>query len=192
MFPLLCCYPFADPRVRLVEGFSEYDGVLGDTPGAPHKGIDYVIQDDDTFEPFDVYAMHDGVALQGISETWGNFVALYASPLSNGDQFTTIYAHLDGIDPELPFIPEHTQVGFGAALTVGMRLGRAGTSGATNGIPQLHIELHKKVFETQQTTKLDPYGINGRASSGRYPRPGVPLNGLQHAWVTDRPQLAST
>lgn len=190
MYPLLACYPFADTRVQLVEGFAAYDGVLKDEPGTPHKGIDYVVRRGEAFLPFNVYAMHDGVALQGVSATWGNFVAIYASPLGDGRQLKTIYAHLDGINPDMPSFAKDGSALDGMRIPMGTMLGRAGVSGSTNGIPQLHLELHEKDLQ-QVTTKRDPYGVYDRASSGRYPQPGKPLHGLDHAWVSDTPSYAS-
>lgn len=191
MHPLLVCYPFADQRVRLVEGFTVYDGVLKDEPGAPHKGIDYAIREGETFLPFDVFAMHDGVAIQGVSQSWGNFVALYASPLGDGRQLKTIYAHLDEIDPAMPFFGEDGLILDGIAVKVGNKIGRTGISGSTNDIPQLHLELHEKDLEAQTPTKRDPYGVYDRASSKRYPQPGSSLQGLDHAWTSDTPPYAS-
>lgn len=162
---VLSHYPFADTRVCLVEGFSQYDSVLKDTPGDPHRGIDYVLmkgvdpvpRDIRTIHdllrkgsvcvPFDVHAMHDGIAYQGVSTSWGNFVLMYLPSIVAGTKYRTVYAHLDDIPVE---IPQHDVMRDGKSIlnpvryemSAGRRIGRAGTSGMTNGIIQLHIELH--------------------------------------------------
>lgn len=192
MEKLLVCYPFSDPRVELVEGFSVYDGTIGDEPGMPHKGIDYVLRQGDTCVPFPVYAMHDGEAFQGVSDSWGTFVIVYV--VIGDTRYGTVYAHLDAIDGGIaPYFLDAAKKDKnprGTPLRSGRLLGTTGTSGLTNGIPQLHLELHAKDLGAGTTLKLDPYGVNDRASSGRYPQPGASLHGLEHAWTTDRPPLA--
>lgn len=174
-------YPFSDSRARLVEGFAAYDGILNDTPGAPHRGIDYVLRLRGRYLPFDVHAMHAGRARQGCSRTWGKFVIVSAK---DGDEYyDTLYAHLDAIPKTIP--PLTASAPASILLPAGAYLGRAGTSGDTKGIPQLHIELH--LLNDGQREKLDPYGVYDRASSGRYPQPGNTLAGLEHAWTTDVP-----
>lgn len=191
MKKLLCRYPFSDKDVRLVEGFSAYDGVLGDEPGTPHRGIDYVLKNEESFVTFDVHAMHDGMAFQGKSESWGNFVIIHAEP-TDGFRYSTVYAHLDDIPASIAqqFTEQDGQRvpnERGTELRAGQVIGRAGTSGWTNGIIQLHLELHVKDEATGKSQKLDPYGINDRASSGKYPQPGESLAGLNHAWIEDVP-----
>lgn len=46
---ILQCHPFCEYPiypVELIEGFSMYDGNLGDKVGDPHKGIDFVRRGD--------------------------------------------------------------------------------------------------------------------------------------------------
>lgn len=196
MDKLLVCYPFSDPRVQLVEGFSEYDGVLGDTPGTPHKGIDYVLINDGQYISFDVYAMHEGIAFQGTSESWGSFVLVYAAEI-DGRRYRTVYAHLDAIPQTIASLTyqegEKTlRTIQGTPLHTGEWLGRAGTSGWTNGFTQLHLELQDVTHmsedeKTQKPEKLDPYGVYDRASSHRYPQSGESLASLSHAWINDTP-----
>ena len=185
-------YPFSDSRIRLVEGFSAYDGVIGDEPGALHKGIDYVLQVDEEYRAFDVLSMCEGVAFRGTSESWGEFVIVHFP--FNGALFSVVYAHLSEVESTIApqFVERDGQSVAneqGTHVTVGQRLGVTGTSGWTNGIIQLHLELHQKELKTGVTQKLDPYGVYDRASSGRYPQPGVSLRGLEHAWVMDEPWL---
>jgi murein DD-endopeptidase MepM/ murein hydrolase activator NlpD len=199
MYRLFQCYPFANPAVRLVEGFKAYDGVLKDPIGAPHKGIDYVLKDGEEHRTFNVYAMHDGLAYQGVSTSWGNFVLIYLAP-DNGRLYRTVYAHLDSVLGALPQQTARSQSGKdhrninGFAVTAGTLLGRAGTTGQTNGITQLHLEFHDATAmspdEKSGLEKIDPYGVYDRASSGRYRQPGVSLAGLDHAWVSDDPAFA--
>lgn len=193
MEKLLACYPFADPRIKLVEGFSAYDGAIGDEPGKPHRGIDYVLYLDGIFRSFDIYAMHDGIAFQGKSDSWGTFVLLHLE--RDGVRYRTVYGHLDTVDPDIApqFIEQNGQRivnTAGTPLQTGHWLGRAGMSGWTNHIIQLHLELHQKDLVTDHTEKLDPYGVYDQASSGKYPQPGDSLRGLTHAWMTDEPPFA--
>ena len=185
-------YPFSDSRVKLVEGFSAYDGVIGDTPGELHKGIDYVLVVNDVYLPFAVTSMHDGMAFHGTSETWGEFVIIYKT-ISN-KRYSTIYAHLDAVSSKIPrqFLEENGKRFLnenGLTMRAGEFIGTAGTTGLTNGIAQLHLELHEKDLKTGLNRKLDPYSVDDRASSGRYPQPGQSLSGLNHFWNNDQPNL---
>lgn len=170
-----------------------YDGVLGDTPGTPHKGMDYVLREEDgSYRTFDVYTMHDGMAFQGVSESWGGFVALYKT--MGEKRYATIYAHLSMIDESIPpyYLEENDERienEEGVVLLAGQKIGITGTTGWTNDIVQLHLELHEKDLKTNITKKLDPYGLNDRASSGRYPQPGESLQGLEHGWIQNMPNL---
>ena len=189
---ILSRYPFSDSRIQLVEGFSAYDGVIGDEPGATHKGIDYVLLIDGEYRSFDVFSMCEGTAFRGTSESWGEFVIVHL--LSNEIRYSVVYAHLSEVESTIaPQLIERDGQSVaneqGTHVSVGQRLGLTGTSGWTNGIIQLHLELHQKELQTDVTQKLDPYGVYDRASSGRYPQPGAPLQGLEHAWVTDEPRL---
>ncbi|MEK9156981.1 MAG: M23 family metallopeptidase [Patescibacteria group bacterium] len=186
-------YPFSDSRVKLVEGFSAYDGVIGDTPGEAHKGIDYVLILDDAYLPFAVASMHDGMAFHGTSDTWGKFVIIYKT--MDRKHYNTIYAHLDEVSSNIPlqFLGKDgkrvlNEDGF--TIRAGEFLGTAGITGATNGIVQLHIELHEKDLVTGLNQKLDPYGVNDRASSGQYPQPSQSLSGLNHFWFEDKPHFS--
>lgn len=194
MEKFLVRYPFSDPRVRLVEGFLAYDGAIGDEPGTPHKAIDYVLGEAGTYRSFEVYAMHAGEAFRGVSESWGSFVVIYLA--IENIRYATVYAHLDQIDPLIApyFLDPATKQQKnprGTVMTAGRYLGITGTSGWTDGIPQLHLELHRQTPGNDKLQKLDPYGLNDRASSGRYPQPGHSLAGLDHAWATDLPPLVT-
>lgn len=195
MKKFLQSYPFTDPKILLVEGFSAYDGVLGDQIGAPHKGIDYTLKIDDTCIPFEVHAMHDGIAFQGKSASWGTFVIIHTGS-AKGIRLSTIYAHLDSLAISIAsqYIEQDDQKirnPQGTLIHAGQKIGRSGTTGWTNGINQLHVEVHLKNEATNETVKLDPYGLNDQASSNRYPQPGSSLTGLDHMWLTDLPPMAS-
>lgn len=217
------CYPFADRRVRLVEGFAAYDGVLGDTPGDPHRGIDFILPEGDgiSFENgvrltegakinsnglrtlgFEVFSMHAGSAYQASSTTWGRFVAVTSHPhQEKSSMFRVIFAHLASINEAIPQLPinedeaqqERLRKNFKEiAVDIGDYLGRAGNTGRTNRIIQLHIEVFECKGEGGSWQRIDPYGIfTQRASGGSYPQPGTPLTGLRfHRWITDDPPFA--
>ena len=75
---VLKCYPFRKQQVLLVETFGGYVGTLGDDPGQKHEGTDFVCKNElGVFAPFKVFSAHDGIAFQGESDSWGNFVNLY-------------------------------------------------------------------------------------------------------------------
>ncbi len=220
---ILECYPFADDRVRLVEGFASYDGLLGDTPGTPHKGIDYVLPEGEgiSFDDgvkliseagfnsnglralgFEVFCMHAGSAYQAISGTWGRFVAITSHPRQEKSTlFRVVYAHLGSINEVIPQLPVSDDPAVQEKLRkefkeipvdIGDYLGRAGNTGRTNRIIQLHIELFECKGEGGSWQKIDPYGIFTKpASSGAYPQPGQSLKSLRfHRWITDDPPLA--
>jgi murein DD-endopeptidase MepM/ murein hydrolase activator NlpD len=193
MHKFLQSYPFSDPRVRIAEGFSAYDGNLGDPAGALHRGIDYVLKENGRYLPFDVFAMHDGKAYRGISPTWGAFVVIQYIFQQGEVRFDTVYAHLDAVDKDIPMFEdngkENRSGGARKEIRAGDWIGTAGTSGATNGLIQLHVELHRKDLRTGEWEKLDPYGVYDRLSSGRYPQPAESLNGLEHSWIKDDPAL---
>lgn len=191
MKKILKCYPFKDVAVELIEGFEAYDGNIGDEPGKPHKGIDYVLRKGDKFVGFEVFCMHDGEALQGVSKSWGNYVIVH-SKASRGKIVATVYAHLRIIHQALPQMPEKGSKikPKGLKIKAGTSLGKAGITGWTNRIVQLHLELLEKDLKTGITIKFDPYGLNARFSSGRYPQPNHTLQGLKHFWVSNNPPLA--
>lgn len=174
-------YPFSDPNIMLAEGFAAYDGLLRDQPGDIHYGIDYVLYEDEKFKKFDVFTMHGGQAFQGNSPSWGKYVVVEIEV--HGKMFQTIYAHLTEINPEIPSSGRKE-------VSAAFKLGKADTTGITNGIPQLHIELLEKTGNTFK--KLDPYGIYKRRSSGFYPGVGGSLEKFPHYWVTDTPPLVGS
>lgn len=188
---ILKCYPFADKRVKLVEGFKEYVGYLGDEKGALHKGIDYVVEPKkEKFVSFDVFSAHDGFAWQGINKNgWGKYVVVY-SPIMGNYQFSTIYAHFRCIDVDIPVITKMEVEGFAKGLKVkaGRFLGRAGLTGWTKFKTQLHFELWKRNLKIHKTEKIDPYGTNSITKD--YSQPGQSLLGVKHYWITDKPPFA--
>lgn len=202
---ILQCYPFGEyPErpVEIVEGFTVYDGNLGDKIDTPHKGIDYVRRDGlGGFQGFPVYAAHHGRAVCGFEPSFGNFV-LIRREISTMLFYETVYAHLEEL-PKKFEMPRITGVfrtfrwpGFGnfraKFVEKGAFLGVAGTTGWTNGIPQLHFEMHEVGWAREKPArqKIDPYGVNDRFSSGRYPQPGKSLEGIPHCWESDFPPFA--
>ncbi|MFH0873836.1 MAG: hypothetical protein V1846_03280 [Candidatus Komeilibacteria bacterium] len=208
------CYPFSNPRVRLVEGFPVYDGVLGDPPGEIHRGIDYVLPvgkglsfaDGVQLAPgshfntqglralgFEVFGMHAGTAYQGTSSSWGRFVAVTSEPRRGQTTvYRTIYAHLATVNKAIPHLPadEADRWQFKEAkIDCGDYLGRAGNTGRTKRIIQLHIEVFEHKGKGASWQKIDPYGIYTKpASSGAYPQPGESLGHLRHhRWILNDP-----
>jgi murein DD-endopeptidase MepM/ murein hydrolase activator NlpD len=194
MHKFLQNYPFSDRRIRLVEGFSAYDGNLKDPVGALHRGIDYVFTKGNEFLPFDVFAMHGGKAYRGTSSSWGRFVVIQYKIPQDEVRLDTVYAHLDTVDESIPILEdegkENQSTGARKEVRSGDWLGRSGTTGATNDLVQLHVELHRKDLKTGEWDKLDPYGAYDRFSSGRYQQPGELLKGLEHYWIKDEPSFA--
>ena len=211
------CYPFADRRVRLVEGFAAYDGVLGDPPDTPHRGIDYVLPEGERISftdgvrlapgagfntnglralGFEVFSMHPGLAYRGSSDSWGKFVAVTTQPRpSHAAICRSIYAHLASINETIPQLSAASPTQRrheGVLIDAGAYLGRAGNTGRTNRIIQLHIEILELKGDGGSWQKIDPYGIFvERASSGIYPQPGTSLKALRfHRWLNDEPPLA--
>jgi len=188
-------YPFTDPCVEVIEGFAAYDGNLKDPVGAPHKGIDYVLRydyySDFTFLTFNVVAMHAGEVVQGLSKSWGRFVRV-RHRVNQHLAYDTVYAHLRSVSELIPQIPTQASLTSDTVRVVaGAPLGRAGNTGSTNRLIQLHLELHRKNLKTGEIQKLDPYGLYDRFSSGRYPHPWQSLAKLEHFWLSDFPPTST-
>lgn len=184
-------YPFKklNPPVTLVEGCKEYDGVIGDPPGAKHNGIDYVRKKGKRYLSFNIFASDDGEAFQGVSKTWGNFVNV--RKMIGGFRFETIYVHLDKVNPKIVFLPKDKKIKIKfTKIKVGEWLGTAGITGNTNGIIQLHFEIQRKNLKTEKRKIIDPYGIYDKASSGKYSQPGESLKGLNHYFTSDNPKFS--
>lgn len=186
---ILSNYPFKDIAIELIEGFSFYDGNLLDPINTPHKGIDYVLRKDKQFVSFEVYSMHEGLAYQGNSDSWGKFVYVYYPNVIDNFRYSTIYAHLNEINPVIPFLEKDQDISL-KHLKTAFYLGTSGITGWTNNLIQLHIEVHRKDTATNSTEKCDPYGIYDRKSSGKYPQPGQMLVHQKHYWKTDFPEFA--
>lgn len=183
-------YPFEklNPPVILVEGCKAYDGAIGDEPGKPHKGIDFVRKKGKQYLSFDVFSSQDGKAFQGLSETWGKFVSVRQE--INEIRLDTIYVHLDEVNPKIPVLPgKDVEIEF-VLIKAGEWLGTAGITGNTKGITQLHWEMHRKNLKTGKRKVLDPYGVYDRASSGKYSQPGESLKGLSHYFASNNPKFA--
>lgn len=192
---ILKCYPFklVSPVIGLVEGFKEYDGVLGDKPGESHKGIDYArIDDKGRCLSFEVFNTHDGEVFQGQSKSWGKFVIIYKL-VGKYKRFATVYAHFRDIDDKIPLLPKkgtRATNTFTIGKGVICALGKAGITGWTKRKIQLHFELHVKNLKTNKWEKLDPYGVNDTYISGEYPQPGQSLRGRKHYWTSNKPPFA--
>jgi len=190
MEKFLKCYPFKDQRIKLVEGFRAYDGYLGDKKGAVHKGIDYVLElEKGRFITFDVFSAHDGEVFQSWSKRgWGKFVVIYKKIKKR--RFITIYAHLAIVHPQIPSLNQRIKdKKENFVINEGKFLGKAGVTGWAKGRIQLHFELQIE-NRRGEWIKIDPYGLDDVASSGKYPQPGQSLSGLEHFWTSDRPPFA--
>lgn len=195
---ILKCYPFKrlEKPVELVETFGGYVGRLGDDPEKPHEGTDYVWKNEiGVFAPFEVFSTHDGIAFQGESDSWGNFVKIYKDVGKH--IISTIYAHLNDIPSEIPILPKdrtERKRTKGLSVKAGEFLGAAWTSGWTNECPQLHFELQIKEIGKDKKEgkwqKVDPYGIDKKIDCGEYPQPGQSLSGLKHFWISSNPPFA--
>jgi len=195
---ILKCYPFGclNPPVELVETFGGYVGRLGDDPKKPHKGSDYVWKNQiGVFAPFEVFSTHNGMAFQGESNSWGNFVKVYKD--IGKHIIATTYAHLKDIPKNIPVLPKdkkQRKKAKGLIVRPGDFLGTAWTSGWANACPQLHFELHIKEIgrdgKEGEWQKVDPYGIEKKIDCGEYPQPGELLRGCKHYWTSYKPPFA--
>ena len=197
--PVLENYPFPllNPPVTIAEGFDSYDGNLKDKPGSPHLAIDYVQKFGESYQSFPVFSAHSGSAIQGYGKTWGKFVIIRSGVNNrfnkNGESpdftFNTLYSHLINVPDYIPFIKSDINEEGGIDIESATHIGDAGTTGTTNGIPQLHFEMHEVNTKTKETFRIDPYGIYARLSSGKYPKIGDSLKNLPHYWKSDTPDF---
>ena len=187
MIKFLECYPFKHIGLKIAEGFSAYDGNLGDMAGESHFGIDYVLKKNGEFISFEVYSMFEGALSFGVSASLGKFFTI--SRQIGDFRYDLIYAHLDHINEDLQ---KYELIRGEMDFIVPSRyfLGWSSATGLTHGIRQLHIELHGKNLVTGEKNKLDPYGVYDRLSSGKYRQPGQTLAGLNHLWISDEPEFA--
>lgn len=178
-------YPFSfyeEFPVSIAEGFEVYDGNLKDVPNTPHWGIDYVRRNENTFLQFPVFSAHSGNAFQGFGKQFGSFVII------KNDEYETLYAHLENIPQNIPFLLADTRKNKGVIIDARAYIGTAGVTRNTKSIPQLHFELHKNV--KREIVRVDPYGVYGRLSSGLYPQPGELVNTFSY-WLSDSPSFVS-
>lgn len=183
---LLENYPFKRVGVTIAEGFSAYDGTLGDIAGAPHGGIDYVLNKSGEHASFEVFTMYEGAAQFGVSNSLGKYFII--STVVGDCQYDTVYAHLDNITEDLQ---KYAIIQGDRDFIIPARypLGWAGKTGLAHNIRQLHLELYQKNLKTGAKRKLDPYGLYDKLSSGRYRQPGQTLRNLDHYWTTDEPEF---
>lgn len=183
---LLENYPFKNVGVTIAEGFSAYDGNLGGVAAAPHYGIDYALKKGGEFVSFEVFTMYEGAASFGVSGRLGKYFVITA--VLEGFKFDAVYAHLDNITEELQkyaIIKGNRDF----IIPAGYPLGWAGKTGQAHNARHLHIELGRKNINTGERSRLDPYGIYGKLSSGKYREPGRSLAGLEHYWINDEPNF---
>src|ERR1051326_3107620 len=161
MIKFLENYPFKWLGVKIGEGFSVYDGHLGDIAGQPHLGIDYVLKKGNEFASFEVFNMFEGSAEFGVSTDLGKYFIIGKT---EGDfLLQVVYAHLDNINEDLQ---KYAIIQGDREFIIPARyqLGWTGKTGLTHGIRQLHIEVHQKNLVTGEKQKLDPYGVYDRFS----------------------------
>lgn len=102
---------------------SACNGLFGEARGRSHNGLDYYAAIGTS-----IYAVSDGVAVEAVSGTWGDFVRLYED--SGDTEF--FYAHL-----------KSTSFDGRETVTKGDKLGETGVSGNAEGPrPHLHFEVH--------------------------------------------------
>lgn len=180
----LACYPFSDPRVQLLESPYAFFPV---PPSFPYRGTDYVRHQGEVYVSFGVYAAAPGTASTSYNSLWGNFITVQHEAL--GHRFDTVYAHLERIVGDLPFVPEDFRARHGRPVRAGELIGIAGSTGQSTGIIKLHFKLFSVGTDENDPRwhrhiEIDPYGISYLR---RYPQPGESLEGLPHFFESDRP-----
>lgn len=217
MIKILENYPFVwyrESPVQISEGFNHFIGALGNTPGAPHGGVDYTRRKEDyagkkdeaQYLTFQVSATHSGYAFSGEDKDGiGSFVMIFSNLFYDEEteekkRFCTVYGHLkenharrfkryDKNQEEMYlFEPEIA----GTFVKGGELIGYSGNSGKANGYIRLHFGLiqYRMVKAQWKAEKVDPYGVYGDTANGDYPQPGDSLQHLCHYWREDNPALA--
>ncbi|OLS34685.1 peptidase M23 [Alkalihalophilus pseudofirmus] len=109
--------------------------------GRMHHGID--IGKNGRTGDVPIVAVADGQVVQSYySSSYGNTVLI--SHMVNGQQITTLYAHL-----------ENREVSNGDRVSKGQRLGMMGNTGRSFG-PHLHFEVHEGGWNGAKSNSVDP------------------------------------
>ncbi|WEG16538.1 peptidoglycan DD-metalloendopeptidase family protein [Alkalihalophilus pseudofirmus] len=109
--------------------------------GRMHHGID--IGKNGRTGDVPIVAVADGQVVQSYySSSYGNTVLI--SHMVNGQQITTLYAHL-----------ENREVSTGDRVSKGQRLGMMGNTGRSFG-PHLHFEVHEGGWNNAKSNSVDP------------------------------------
>ncbi len=109
--------------------------------GRMHHGID--IGKNGRSGDVPIVAVQDGqVTTSQYSDSYGNYVII--SHLVDGQQISTLYAHLDRLD-----------VSAGQSVSKGQQLGLMGNTGRSYGA-HLHFEVHVGGWNGQKSNSVDP------------------------------------
>jgi len=199
--PKFLTLPFKDDRVQLQKSWKAHvdDGT---------HGIDYIqgTLDDEPprdWQSFPVVAAADGWAMRSVAprqkdangnwiNNYGNFVLIrHDEKDQTGNEYFTLYAHLNNVAPEIPFQNRYN-IDYNYAddskwifVRRGEIIGESGETGAEGTGIHLHFELFRGGYCQYRT---NPYDIAG----GRSYYPGYTDYegcGSNHVWTTDPPQL---
>lgn len=165
--PKFMVLPYNQDNVVLQQGWTYMDG-------GTHRGIDW----QRNWQPFNVYACHDGDATYfgGCSDNdnscnggLGNYVRIRKN--IGGVDYYTLYCHL-----------QSSPLSGTQSVAIGQLIGVTGITGAANGVNHLHFEYH----EESVGNKKDPYDIYGNRDS--YPPNGGSC-GANYSWTTCPPTM---
>jgi len=154
--PTFLTLPYTNPGVTIQQGW-RYTEKLGLDPNDPyrHEGIDYI----NNWEPFEVLAAANGMAMQSSGGGYGDFVLIYHNEKDNeGRNYLTLYSHLGSIEDSIVYRDRYV-VDY-ADWTPVIQGEKIGVAGATGAKDPSWIHLH---FEVQRggyaQNRVDPYDI---------------------------------
>jgi len=157
--------PFIDPGITIQQGW-RYTAPIGPNPDDPyaHNGIDYikgVVNQPSTWQPFDVVAAADGVAMCSSGGGYGDFVIIrHTETDGEGRNYFTLYGHLGSIEDHITYRADRFTTDYEnwTPVSRGEKIGVAGSTGVSDpsGV-HLHFEVMRGGYAQNKVDSYDIY-----------------------------------